>query len=201
MRVGGPTVEHRADPLGVDAARPLLGWIVAAPGAQTGYRLEVSTTADGHADVWDSGRVTSAQSFLGATTMWEEWDAGSRSHDHAFLGTVDDWLHQSVAGIEPAAPGYARITVRPTPVGDLRHASAHVDSPRGTIFSSWRRTPKSFVLEVAIPAGAIATVHVPADRRGDVTRPPGATFIGMNGANATFTVPSGHHTFSAAIRR
>jgi alpha-L-rhamnosidase len=112
--------------------------------------------------------------------------------------TVDDWLYQRVAGIEPAAPGYAAITVKPSPVGDLRHASAHVDSPRGRISSSWTRTPKSFSLKVAIPTGATATVHVPAHRRGDVTRPPGATFTGMSGAYATFTVPPGSHTFVSA---
>ena len=63
VRVSGLTVEHRADPLGVDVARPLLGWIVAPPVTPTAYRIEVSTTRNGRADVWDSGRVASARSF------------------------------------------------------------------------------------------------------------------------------------------
>ncbi|MEV4708520.1 alpha-L-rhamnosidase C-terminal domain-containing protein [Actinoplanes sp. NPDC049316] len=54
--------------------------------------------------------------------------------------------------------------MKPSPVGDLRHAAAHVDSPLRTIISSWKRTSKSFALEVVVPAGATATVHVPARR-------------------------------------
>ena len=76
---------------------------------------------------------------LGATTMWEEWHEGSRSHQHAFLGTVEDWLYQRVAGIEPAAPGYTEVKVKPYPVGGLTNASAHVESPLGRVGSSWRR--------------------------------------------------------------
>ncbi|WBO61859.1 alpha-L-rhamnosidase [Streptomyces camelliae] len=67
--VAGLTVEHRTNPLGVDAAAPRFGWrmVSSARGRrQSAYRLLVATTAerlrDGRADVWDSGRVTSADS-------------------------------------------------------------------------------------------------------------------------------------------
>ena len=67
--VEGLTVEHRTTPLGVDAARPRFGWRTASRvrgRRQTAYRLLVASTPDrltvGQTDVWDSGRVDSADS-------------------------------------------------------------------------------------------------------------------------------------------
>ncbi|WP_328752396.1 glycoside hydrolase family 78 protein [Streptomyces sp. NBC_00285] len=67
--VEGLTVEHRANPLGVDAARPRFGWRTASRvrgRRQTAYRILVASTpdrlTDGRADVWDSGRTDSADS-------------------------------------------------------------------------------------------------------------------------------------------
>ncbi|MFC8360903.1 family 78 glycoside hydrolase catalytic domain [Streptomyces griseorubiginosus] len=67
--VEGLTVEHRTTPLGVDAARPRFGWRTASRvrgRRQTAYRILVASTPDrltvGQADVWDSGRVDSADS-------------------------------------------------------------------------------------------------------------------------------------------
>ncbi|WP_443612975.1 glycoside hydrolase family 78 protein [Actinomadura madurae] len=60
------TVEHQVDPLGVDDAKPRLGWTLSAHArgaGQSAYEVEVSTTRDGPADVWDSGKVRSSRSF------------------------------------------------------------------------------------------------------------------------------------------
>ncbi|WP_406121641.1 glycoside hydrolase family 78 protein [Streptomyces canus] len=96
--VEGLTVEHRINPLGVDAARPRFGWRTASRvrgRRQTAYRLLVASTpdrlADGRADVWDSGRVDSADSVavryagpgLHASTRYhwtvQVWDENDRS--------------------------------------------------------------------------------------------------------------------------
>ncbi|MEU6372482.1 family 78 glycoside hydrolase catalytic domain [Streptomyces sp. NPDC046909] len=67
--VEGLTVEHRTNPLGVDAERPRFGWRTASSTRgrrQTAYRILVASSperlAQGRADVWDSGRVASADS-------------------------------------------------------------------------------------------------------------------------------------------
>jgi len=67
--VEGLTVEHRTNPLGVDAAHPRFGWRTASSARgrrQTAYRILVASSAErparGRADVWDSGRVASADS-------------------------------------------------------------------------------------------------------------------------------------------
>ena len=37
------------------------------------------------------------------------------SFNHYALGAVADWLHRTVAGLAPAAPGYRRLEMQPTP--------------------------------------------------------------------------------------
>jgi alpha-L-rhamnosidase len=95
--VTGLTVEHRTDPLGVDAARPRLGWRMrsAARGRSQGsYRILVASSPDrltaARADVWNSGRVLSSDSVavryqgrpLRASTRYHwtvtVWDARGR---------------------------------------------------------------------------------------------------------------------------
>jgi alpha-L-rhamnosidase len=108
---------------------------------------------------------------MGATTIWERWDSmlpdGSinpgemTSFNHYALGAVADWLHRVVVGLAPAAPGYREILVRPVPGGGLTHASARHETPYGPASVAWRRAAGRFVLHVAVPVGAHATVHLP----------------------------------------
>lgn len=95
--VYGLTVEHRTDPLGVDATRPRFGWRVRSTArgtSQGSYRNLVASSPDrptgARADVWDSGRVPSAESVavrhagrtLQASTRYHwtviVWDAEGR---------------------------------------------------------------------------------------------------------------------------
>ena len=78
-------------------------------------------TSTGHADVaYRLLLQTGCPSWLyavtmGATTVWERWDSlladGSinpgemTSFNHYALGAVADWLHRTVAGLAPGAPG------------------------------------------------------------------------------------------------
>ncbi|MDI5977932.1 glycoside hydrolase family 78 protein [Amycolatopsis magusensis] len=108
---------------------------------------------------------------MGATTVWERWDSmlpdGSinpgemTSFNHYALGAVADWMHRSIAGLAPAAPGYRRITVRPVPDAALTHASARHHTPYGEASVAWRREGGEFTLEVEVPPGSAARVHVP----------------------------------------
>ena len=108
---------------------------------------------------------------MGATTVWERWDSmlpdGSinpgemTSFNHYALGAVADWLHRRVAGLAPAEPGYRRIEVRPVPGGGLTHAAARHLTPYGEASVSWQRDGGELRLDVVVPVGATATVHVP----------------------------------------
>jgi alpha-L-rhamnosidase len=67
--VDGLTVEHRTEPLGVDAAEPRFGWRTRSGRrgrVQGAYQILVASSpgklTPGRADLWDSGRVRSMQS-------------------------------------------------------------------------------------------------------------------------------------------
>ncbi|MGH3373764.1 MAG: family 78 glycoside hydrolase catalytic domain [Actinoallomurus sp.] len=65
IRVSAVTTERATDPVGVDAAKPRLGWRLDSSTrgqAQSAYEVAVSSTKKATADVWDSGQVKSAQS-------------------------------------------------------------------------------------------------------------------------------------------
>jgi alpha-L-rhamnosidase len=134
-------------------------------------------TAAGHLDVaYRLLLQTGCPSWLypvtmGATTVWERWDSmlpdGSvnpgemTSFNHYALGAVADWLHRTVAGLAPAAPGYRELLVRPLPCLALTAASARHHTPYGMAAVAWERADGRFTMRVTVPVGATATVHVP----------------------------------------
>lgn len=108
---------------------------------------------------------------MGATTVWERWDSmlpdGSvnpgemTSFNHYALGAVADWLHRTVAGLAPAAPGYRRLLVRPRPGGGLTHARAAHDTPYGRAEVSWSRTGNTLRVTATVPPGTTALIDLP----------------------------------------
>ncbi|MFG2961326.1 glycoside hydrolase family 78 protein [Streptomyces sp. NPDC048291] len=108
---------------------------------------------------------------MGATTVWERWDSmlpdGSinpgemTSFNHYALGAVADWMHRRVAGLAPAAPGYRRIRVEPLPCAALTSASARHLTPYGEASVAWERVDGRFRLDVRVPVGTTAQVHLP----------------------------------------
>jgi alpha-L-rhamnosidase len=114
----------------------------------------------------------------GATTIWELWngdtaDPAMNSGNHLMLaGDLAIWMHGYLAGIrpDPADPGFKKIIIRPTPVGDLTWARARYESAHGTIRSGWtREADGKLTLDVTIPANATATVYVPPGKAAEVT--------------------------------
>ncbi|MGW4799698.1 alpha-L-rhamnosidase C-terminal domain-containing protein, partial [Nonomuraea sp. NPDC004297] len=77
------------------------------------------------------------------------------------LGAVADFLHRTVAGLAPAAPGYRRLRVAPRPGGGLTSASASLDTPYGRAAVSWTRTDADLTVTVTVPPGASAEIDLP----------------------------------------
>jgi len=108
---------------------------------------------------------------MGATTIWERWDSllpdGSvnpgdmTSFNHYALGAVADWLHRTVAGLAPAAPGYRRIEVWPRPGGGLTQARARHRTPYGYAEVAWRIVGGEITVEVMVPPNTTAAVTLP----------------------------------------
>ncbi|WP_286140323.1 family 78 glycoside hydrolase catalytic domain [Arthrobacter sp. Rue61a] len=108
---------------------------------------------------------------MGATTIWERWDSmrpdgsvnpgGMTSFNHYALGAVADWMHRSLAGLAPAAPGYRALEVRPYATSALTSASASHLTPYGEAAVHWERTGGQLRLNVKVPVGVTAQVYVP----------------------------------------
>lgn len=143
----------------------------------------------------------------GATTVWERWDGikpdGSfndpsmNSFNHAGLGSVGDWMYRTIGGIQPDPqhPGYKQFEVRPQPGGGLTYANESYDSPYGQIRSDWAYADGNLVVNTTVPVNTTALVYVPAASSGDVTAPPDARFVRMDGGAAVYAVGSGRYTF------
>jgi alpha-L-rhamnosidase len=111
---------------------------------------------------------------MGATTIWERWDSlltdGSvnsgdmTSFNHYALGAIADWLHRTVAGLAPAAPGYRQIEIHPHVGGGLTHARARLCTPYGMAETAWKISAGQMTVEVLVPANTTARVTLPGSR-------------------------------------
>jgi hypothetical protein len=145
----------------------------------------------------------------GATSLTEAWDANHHaSHNHFMLGHIIEWFYESLVGIEsdPAGPGFKKIIIKPTPVGDLEWAEATYQSIRGPISVRWERDGDKFQLRATIPANTTATVYVPAAPGSDVSEggkgaadSPGVRFVGREADRTVYSIESGSYTFESRL--
>ena len=112
-----------------------------------------------------------------------------------------------LAGIQgdPAGPGFQKIIIKPALVGDLTWVKASYQSIRGEIVSEWTHDAKGLTMNVIIPIGATATIHVPAAQLGLVKEggqpavaAPGVKFLRVEDGAVVFAVGSGNYHFSVA---
>jgi alpha-L-rhamnosidase len=101
----------------------------------------------------------------GATTLWELWqektDPEMNSHNHHMFASPGTFLYRTLAGIQAAEPGYAKIRIAPRLVGDLNWVSASTETPYGKVSTAWKRVDTGYALELAVPVGTTATVELP----------------------------------------
>lgn len=104
---------------------------------------------------------------LGATSIWEKWDGNDeageadQSQNHYSHGNVASFLHEYVAGLRPAGPGWQKITVEPFVGGGLTWAESEVATPYGNASARWDLTADSLTLQVTVPAGVTAQARIP----------------------------------------
>lgn len=83
-----------------------------------------------------------------------------RSLCHAWSAHPALEFMQGILGVEPSAPGFARLTIAPHRCG-LAHATGRVCTPHGPVDVAWRVTDGAFALTVNAPAGLEVTVVAP----------------------------------------
>lgn len=98
----------------------------------------------------------------GATTTWEDWD-GHGSHNHPMFGGGLSWFYRKLAGMEPdpLKPGYRHIIFNPHPVDELTYVTYSNITVQGKAGITWENEQNKFTMEVNVPVGSIATVHIP----------------------------------------
>jgi alpha-L-rhamnosidase len=144
---GGPlmpvrlTAEHMTSPLGIEAKMPRLGWWLEAGGRdrrQSAYQITVGT-APGGADVWDSGKVVSAEQtaivyagralrsrvrYHWRVRVWDETGhAGPHSRPAWFemaLLEGSDWVAQWIGSGVVIPPSINTVGPQPGTTGVLR---------------------------------------------------------------------------------
>ena len=143
----------------------------------------------------------------GATTLWENWN-GSESRNHIMYGDISAWFYKALAGInlDPAAPAFKHILIKPNLVGGLTSAKASYESVRGRIVSDWEVANGRLELRVTIPVNTTAIVYVPgtdaaAIKEGGkpVADAAGAKLLRVEEGRVLIEVGSGTYHFSAPM--
>ncbi|KJK65254.1 alpha-L-rhamnosidase [Aspergillus parasiticus SU-1] len=139
---------------------------------------------------------------MGATTIWERWDSmlpdGSinpgemTSFNHYALGSIINWLHYSVAGVRPIAPGWKQFRVEPIPGGSIDSAEVAYETPYGRIECRWAfdAAEDRFSLDLLVPPNSRALVILPSEERWEKR-----VALKADDEDGTW-IGSGHHQFS-----
>jgi hypothetical protein len=139
-----------------------------------GYHFVVAALGEGSRSdvVHDILATTSGPGYgyqlaQGATALTEAWDANPKlSQNHFMLGHVEEWFYRYLAGIDfdLTRPAAERITLRPTPVGNITSARATYRSVLGPITASWKRDAGVFTYHVELPPNVTATLYLPGEK-------------------------------------
>jgi alpha-L-rhamnosidase len=100
---------------------------------------------------------------LGATITMEAWDAkykGNLTWNHAWGAAPANLIPRKLMGVEPLAPGFAKIRIHPQ-LGPLADAELKLPTVRGTVSVRVYRDKNDVSMDVTIPANMSAEVFVP----------------------------------------
>ncbi|MEI7928153.1 MAG: alpha-L-rhamnosidase C-terminal domain-containing protein, partial [Verrucomicrobiales bacterium] len=158
-----------------------------------------------------SYKIVNQQDYAGWNTlitegvMKETW-RGGMAQMPSLGGSIGQWFYKAAAGIrpDPDGPGFRKIIIKPSIMGDLTWVKAHYDSSYGRIVSNWKREGARVSMEVTIPINTTATVYVPSKDAAGVTesdkpaaKAAGVKFLRMENGAAVYEVGSGSYRFQA----
>ena len=88
---------------------------------------------------------------LGLTT-WAEKPEPARSDCHAWSAHPNFDFLDTVAGVEPGAPGFRKVLIQPN-LGALTHLAATVPVPQGEISVKYQRENSRLTADITLPSG------------------------------------------------
>ena len=128
------------------------------------------------------------------------------SLNHYAYGAVGEWMYERIAGIAPFEAGYKTIRIAPIPKAPLTSASGSLNTPYGTVSSSWKITNNEFQLEVVVPPNTTAKVMIPANTEiellvdgGKISSNKGVKLEGTNKKTYELLVQPGTYTFTSKL--
>ena len=105
----------------------------------------------------------------GATALTESWQAyDDVSNNHLMLGHLMEWLYSGLGGIaHHSSLSTHHFLIAPQMVGDITWARTSLNTPKGKVSCYWTRDPSkgTWTIDVTIPEGSDAEVHLPDGRR------------------------------------
>jgi alpha-L-rhamnosidase len=118
----------------------------------------------------------------GATTLWEVLPVSTKSalagysgsHNHPMQAGYDVMFYEDIAGIRPDDSGYGFKVVRFEPLfsANLQWAKGSIESPYGTVSSSWKNEAGKFSWQIKIPANSTGLVALPEGKNISVNGKP-----------------------------
>ena len=87
----------------------------------------------------------------GETTLGEYWETNPRSHCHDMMGHIIEWYYNGIAGIQPAAPGFSKVLIRPYLPDSINSFDCSYETPHGSINVSAKRQGDVTELKIKIP--------------------------------------------------
>jgi len=91
------------------------------------------------------------QMMASGLTTWAETEDPTRSDCHAWSASPNFEIFRTILGVDSAAPGFRRVSVRPF-LGTLTHAEGTVPHPRGEIDVKLTREGEGVRATVTLPA-------------------------------------------------
>ncbi len=170
----------------------------------TKYLIDALTQC-GRADVAyglvnQTGFPSWAHLIEGRTTLSEFWDLRG-SHNHVMLGSIDAWFYRVLAGIttQESHPGFEQVQIKPYIPADLPWVQASIQTVRGPIAVNWNQNHRKLTLEISIPPGSMAKVHVPANLSDPVSIHPNRTPLRREARETVFELGSGAYRFRSVL--
>ncbi len=148
----------------------------------------------------------------GATTMWERWNSdesvgsGMNSLNHSPFVHVSEYFYEVLAGIRMGdEPATDHVTIDPSLVDDLDHASASVTTRAGELAVDWADAEEGLDLAVTVPWNGTATVRLRGGAAGSATEsgtplaegaPAGVHAVEPDGDDLLVDVGAGEYEFA-----
>ena len=107
------------------------------------------------AQLWETWRQMLRENL----TTCEEDPVGKRSDCHAWGALALYEFPSSVLGVRPAAPGYAKVEIRPRATW-LGQAQGQVITPRGLIEVAWQMENGQIKLDYKVPEGLAVEIGI-----------------------------------------